>query len=252
MVEVTSLFYPEQKIQIGKYIFDKGVSLEVFSTSDSYYDWAKIRLQEELLDKAEISEGDIVNIQLGYDENLQEVFQGYVYKDSDNSSGEKEFLLKDDMLLLEKLKIRETFLDVVPEEIVKYCLQKAGITKYEIFDGGYPAKKVVPIVQKNGIQVLEEVKRLWGMNNNFYCSKGIFYFGKAHKQEKIYTFEYGNNIISLLKENAAWVLESASVPFIRHSDVINLVHPNLTGQFKVSKVCFTSRTGFIRTRLYLE
>lgn len=250
MAEITSLFYPESRIRIGQYTFTKGVNIDVYSANDTYYDWAKIRMQQALAERATVNPKEEVEVQLGYNGKLQTIFQGFVYKEGDSASAEGELLCKDDMLKLESIKITETFMDVLPEEIVQYCLNKAGIQNRNLFENKYPKKKIVPIVQKTGLQILEEVKRLWGISGSFYFAGGVFYFGQKHKQEKLYTFEYGNNIISLSKENGQWILETASVPFIRHSDVINLIHPKVSGEQTVIKVIFTSQSGFIRTRIH--
>lgn len=250
MPEVTSLFYPESRLNIGRYTLSRGVKIDAYSAKDTYYDWAKVRILKELEALITINKLDAAELQLGYDGDLQRVFQGYVYKPGSDSSEERELILKDDMLRLESTKITETFLDVTPDEIVRYCLLQAGITEYKLFENTYPKRKVIPIVQKSIIQVLEEVKRLWNIKDLFYFARGVFYFGQKHVQEKVYTFEYGNNIISLGKENGLWVLETAQVPFIRHSDIINLDHHKVSGEQEVIKVVFSNASGFMRTRLY--
>ena len=58
------------------------------------------------------------------------------------------------MQRLEGVTISETFLDVTPQEIVRYLLEVAGISNFQISQEVYQPKKVVPVAQKNGIQVL--------------------------------------------------------------------------------------------------
>lgn len=250
MAEVTSLFYPEIAVNLAGYTFDKGVNIDVYSAQDTYYDWAKIGILPELDALITVNKMDKADIQLGYDGNMQTVFQGYVYKPGGDGADGRQLLLKDDMLKLESIKITETFIDVMPGEIVEYFLRQAGITEYKLFDSTYPKRQVVPIVQKSGIQVMEEVKRLWNIRDLFYFAKGVFYFGQKHKQEHMYTFEYGNNIITLNRESGLWVLETAQVPFIRHSDVINVEHPKIYGEQEVKKIVFCNAAGYMRTRIY--
>lgn len=243
-LQTTSLFYPEIKVVVGKYTFTKGIELTMQSASDTYYDWASVKLMPAFSD-LEINKGEKGEIYLGYDGKLERVFKGYVLK---NNQGVLK--LKDDMLLLEKLKLSHTFIDASPREIIEYCLAQAGINAYCLFKERYPKKKIVPITLKNGIQILEEVKRLWGIKDLFYFASGIFYFGKQPDQEQVYQFEYGKNIIALVPENSGWVLETVSVPFIRHSDVIYLNHPKVSGEQKVKKMIFSSSMGFMRTKIY--
>jgi len=79
----------------------------------------------------------------------------------------------------------------------------------------------------------------------------VFYWDEKPAQQKVYTFEYGVNIISLNRTGGVWELETVSAPFVRHSHKINLIHPRISGEFEVSKVVSTTNdSGFIRTYIY--
>ena len=68
------------------------------------------------------------------------------------------------------------------------------------------------------------------------------------KQEKVYTFEYGVNILNLDRVGGKWELETISAPFVKHSHEIVVNHPKVSGTFEVEKVVFiTNDDGFIRT-----
>ena len=190
------------------------------------------------------------SISLGYDNVLEEIFQGYVTKTYNNSGSMDEILLKDEMLLLEETTISETFLDTTPQEIIQYCLSAAGITQYQITNTIYQPRKIVPIYAKNAIAVLKELNTIWGIDVRFFFSGGVFYWGEVPKQEKKYQFEYGVNILSLSRGMGSWQLETVSAPFIKHSHKIQVTHPKLTGEFEVKKVVFrTNESGFIRTTI---
>ncbi|MEG1931472.1 MAG: serine/arginine repetitive matrix protein 2 [Anaerovorax sp.] len=247
-IETTSLFYPEQKIHIGEYELTEGVEIQIYSAKDTYFDWAKLKLSQAFYGKITIAKGDKVEILLGYDGNLNSVFQGYAYK-----CDGKIIICKDEMVKLEQTKITNTFLDAEPGEIVEYCLLQAGVASYKLFENSYQKRSIVPISGKNVIQVMEEIKILWRIPHLFYFLQRTFHFGSKHVQEKIYKFEYGINIISLTEEKGQWILETASVPFIRHSDIIEMNHPSVQGKRQVSKVVFSSNeAGFLRTRIYFE
>ena len=67
----------------------------------------------------------------------------------------------------------------------------------------------------------------------------------------VYNFEYGVNIITLERPLGLWELETVSMPFIKHSQKINITHTKVSGEFEVQKVVFATReTGFIRTTIY--
>ncbi|WP_270815164.1 serine/arginine repetitive matrix protein 2 [Hungatella effluvii] len=249
-METQELFYPEIGVQIGSYALKKGIEIETQSDRDSYFDWARIRFTPEFQEHIQAAKKEEGSVYLGYDGIMEEVFQGYVMQPYNTGSGIDEILLKDRMILLEETSISETFMDATPQEIIQYCLTAAGVMDYSLSGEIYQPKKVIPISRKPVIAILKEVNSLWGIRNPFFFSGGVFYWGTAPKQEKIYSFEYGVNIISLSRVLGEWVLETISAPFIKHSHRIQVTHPKLTGEFVVSKVVFkTSETGFIRTSI---
>lgn len=85
----------------------------------------------------------------------------------------------------------------------------------------------------------------------FFFSGGVFYWDEKPEQKRIYTFEYGVNILSLKRSGGMWVLETVSAPFVRHSHKIDLIHPQVSGEVEVQKVVSTTNdSGFIRTYIY--
>lgn len=194
-----------------------------------------------------------MSIYLGYSGIMEEVFTGYVSSPYNQAQGKNEILAKDEMQRLEEVTISETFLDVTPQEIVRYLLEVAGISNFQISQEVYQPKKVVPVAQKNGIQVLEEIRRLWQIQKRFYFSGGVFYWCTDPEQKQTYLFEYGSNIIRLERSMGSWELETVSMPFIHHSQTIKIIHPAYTGSALVKKVLFkTNDAGFIRTYITFD
>lgn len=250
-METIELFYPEICVNVGRYCFTKGIEIEVYSSQNSYFDWAKIRFTGQFKEKITIAKKEVATISLGYQGVFHEVFQGYVSKEYDNSNGMNEILLKDDMILLEETSVTNTFLDGTPQDILSYCLGKAGISQFQLVSHSYRTRKTIPVFKKNVIDVIEFVHSLWGIHEKFFFSEGVFYWGEKPTPNTTYEFEYGENIISLGRENGKWILETVSVPFIKHSHQIVINHPQVSGTFEVEKVVFiTNSSGFIRTYLY--
>lgn len=247
------LFYPGIGVQIGAYSIKKGIEIETCSDAESYFDWAKIRFTDPYQTQIGIAKGDEMSIYLGYSGIMEEVFTGYVSSPYNRAQGKNEILAKDEMQRLEEVTISETFLDVTPQEIVRYLLAVAGITNFQISQEVYQPKKVVPVAQKNGIQVLEEIRRLWQIRKRFYFSGGVFYWCTDPEQKQTYLFEYGSNIIRLERSMGSWELETVSMPFIHHSQTIKVIHPAYTGSALVKKVLFkTNDAGFIRTYITFD
>ena len=247
------LFYPGIGVQIGAYSIKKGIEIETCSDAESYFDWAKIRFTDPYQTQIGIAKGDEMSIYLGYSGIMEEVFTGYVSSPYNRAQGKNEILAKDEMQRLEGVTISETFLDVTPQEIVRYLLEVAGISNFLISQEVYQPTKVVPVAQKNGIQVLEEIRRLWQIQKRFYFSGGVFYWCTNPEQKQTYLFEYGSNIIRLERSMGSWELETVSMPFIHHSQTIKVIHPAYTGSALVKKVLFkTNDAGFIRTYITFD
>lgn len=250
-METNELFYPEINVAIKDYNFQKGIEIEVYSSKDSYFDWGKVRFTQQFKENITLNKEDKAMIELGYDGVFDEVFEGYVVNPISEGSYVNEVVLKDDAIHLENTYITNTFLDATPQEILTFCLNKAGILDAKISSKTYQKKKVVPIYKKNVISVIEEIHSIWKIKEEFYFSRGVFYWGEKPEQNKIYEFEYGINIISLERPGGVWELETVSAPFIKHSQKIIVRHPKISGEFEIKKVVFTTNeTGFIRTYIY--
>ncbi len=250
-METTELYYPQIRVQAGNYAFQQGIEIEICSAKSSYYDWAKIRFTEQFQPKISLARKAPAEIRLGYGSVLSQVFTGYVSKSYNGGDYPNEISLKDDMLLLEETIINDTFLSTTPQELISFFLAKAGVTRMKLTSKDYPRRKTLPIRRQNAVQAIETVNAAWGIKAPFFFSGGVFYWGQRPQQEKIYTFEYGVNILRLDRMGGVWELETVSVPFVKHSQKINVIHPRVSGEQEVSKVVFsTNDSGFIRTYIY--
>lgn len=241
------LFYPQVRATLGKYILSQGLGLEVYSSRDSYADWAKVILTEQYRDKIRLFAKEPASIDLGYNNVFERVFEGYVL----DPGAEGQIILKDAMLLLEGTTITQTFLNTTPQEILSFCLAMSGVTRVKLTAKAFPVKKLVPVARKNVIGVIEAVHAMWGIKERFFFQEGVFYWGELPQQSKTYAFEYGVNILSLSRSGGVWELQTVSAPFIKHSHLIRVSHPQVTGVFEVRKVVFaTNDSGFVRTNIY--
>lgn len=245
------LFYPEIQVHIGEYIFSRGISVTISSSKGISNDWGKVTFSKEFFGKIFIPEGEPVSVMLGYDNNLQEVFSGYVTNGYNGASDENEILFKDKMLLLERTTVTHTFLEATPQDIIRYGLLLSGISDYSISSAAYPEKDRVSVVKKNVVGILNQINAAWGIHIDGFFLRGIFYWGERPEQESIYELEYGVNIISLERMNGRWQLETVSLPFLQHSQQIQVTHPYINGTFEIKKLLFTTNeAGFIRTKIF--
>lgn len=252
-MKTQNLFYPVQQAAVGGYLFQKGISIEVFSDKNYLYDWARIRFTRQFNGNVSFNRGDEAEIAMGYDGKLQTVFKGVVARPYNNATFKDEILIKDYTLKLEGTLISGTFLEVTPQDMVQQGLMNAGITDMLLSCEGYPIKKRVAIREKPVSEYLMEVDSLWGIKTTKSFLLGKFYWNEKPEQPEMYLFEYGNNIISLTRERNLWKLETIAIPAIQHSCKIGIEHPEISGTFEVTKVIFSSDDrGFVRTKIFFE
>lgn len=250
-METAELYYPQIAAQAGGYAFDQGIEVEIYSAKTSYFDWAKIRFTGQYRPEITLARKDPAAIQLGYNGVLDDVFTGYVAKRYDGGKCANEVDLKDEMLLLEETTVSGTFLNTTPQEMISFFLSQAGISKMKLSSQGYPKRSSLPIREQSVVQAINTVNAAWGLKVPFFFSGGVFYWDEKPEQKKIYTFEYGVNILSLNRTGGMWELETVSAPFVKHSHKINIIHPQVSGEREVQKVVSTTNdSGFIRTYIY--
>jgi len=252
-METSDLFYPQIAARVGSYEFTKGIRIEIHSSQDTRSDWAKLRFTEQFQQKISLSTMDAASVELGYNGVYDETFKGYVAKPYNTGSNADEITLKDEMLRLEQTEINNTFLDTTPQEMISYFLAKAGITSMALTSQAYPERKYVPIRKMSAAEAIDAVHSAWGITQKYFFSGGTFYWGTKPSQEKVYSFEYGVNILNLARVAGVWELETISAPFVKHSHQIAVTHPKVSGTFEVSKMDFiTNDDGFIRTYIHFN
>lgn len=252
-MKTQNLFYPVQQAAIGEYLLQTGISIEVFSDKKYLYDWARIRFTRQFNGYLSLKRGEEAGISMGYDGQLQTIFKGVVAKQYNQATYKDEILIKDYTLKLEDAKISGTFLDVTPQDLIQQGMSAAGISSVHLSEEMYLAKKKVAVREKPVSEFLMEIDGLWGIQTVKSFLLGEFYWNVKPEQEEMYVFEYGNNIISLIRERNLWKLETVAVPAVQHSCKIKVTHPEISGVFEVDKVIFSSDDrGFVRTKIYFE
>ena len=188
---------------------------------------------------------------MGYNGVLNEVFTCYAVKPYDGGTYADEITMKDERFLLENTIINDTFMNTTPQEMISFFLAKAGVSKARLSGRHYPVRRLVSIQKQTARQAIDTVNAAWNIRVPFFFSGGVFYWDEKPEQSKVYTFEYGVNIIRLSRTSGVWELETISAPFVKHSHKINVIHPRINGEFEVSKVVSTTNeSGFIRTYIY--
>lgn len=241
------LLAPEFKVTCGEYELSDGISVECCSSSAAQADWAKVGLTEELQGLIQYQDMDLATVELGYGDDFGLLLSGYARR----ASGDywKEILVKDDMIRLDRTVVQGTFLDCCPEDVLRYVLGCAGISRYEL--AGAVEKKPVFVLPVCTVRkAIEEVNTFWGLDYPFFFRDHILYWGILPKQSEIYVLEEDETIMSLEMRGGLWEAETIGIPWIRHSELIEVEHSKFSGTATVTQTLVRSDDRG-RTRMYI-
>lgn len=250
MYKENEYFSPEILVSIGSYTFSKYITLNLKLDIDKNFDFAIIKFSEKILDEILINKDDEVVIQLGYNNELEKVFTGYVTNVKDF-----EIVAKNKFLNLINTNINKSFTNATFDEILKFILNQANIQDMTIKSDITVIKNLISIKNKNGLDSIKYLEQKFNIKDSLYFFKNDkFLYNDKEKQQESYELIYGNNILNL--QNLCpkvWEVETISMPKLNLLDNIYIEHYKLTGTFKVEKINFiVNDYGFIRTKITIK
>lgn len=250
-MEYKKLESPEFKISTQKYELTSGMSVECVSSREARADWCKVELTTQLQEILTYEDMEEAAVELGYDNQYDTLISGYCRKQK--ADYWKEIIIRDDTIKLERTFVKATFVDCEPQDIVKYVLMQAGITDYVISDCEYGKRDTFIVDKQNGINTLLEINSYWDIDTDFYFREHVFYWGGTPQQETIYILEEDENILSLNKYGDLWQMETFGIPWIHHSQELEVSHSKFTGTVKVEKTVVKSdERGYTRMYIYFK
>lgn len=251
MENTRKLLSPEFRITVGGYKISNGIELECFSSKESHMDWCRVELSPELQGHIQFKDMDEAIVELGCNGDYDSLINGYVRCEKEDYW--KEIIIKDDMMKLERVNIRATFMDCEPQDIIRYVLTCAGIENYVLADVRYGKRDRLVIDRRNGLQTLAEVNSAWGINNPFFFQNKAFYWGTKRDQNEMYVIEEDETILSLNKYGSLWEAETIAVPWIHHSQHVEIRHSKYNGIVEVLKTIVRSDdTGAVHMYIYFD
>ena len=250
-MEYKKLESPEFKINTQKYEITSGMSVECVSSRESRADWCKVELTTQLQEIVTYEDMEEATVELGYDNDFDTLISGYCRKKKEDYW--KEIIIRDDTIRMERTFIKATFVDCTPQDIVKYVLIQSGITEYVLCDKEYGKRETFIVDKQNGIKTLLEVNSYWDIDIDFYFINHVFYWGCSPEQKTVYILEEDENILSLNKYGDLWQVETFGVPWIHHSQELEISHSKFTGTVKVEKTVVKSdERGYTRMYIYFK
>lgn len=243
------LISPEFRVTVGDYEVTDGIEVECFSSKESHMDWCRVELSPQLQGVLKFKDMDEASVELGYEDDFDSLIDGYVR--CGDTDYWKEIMIKDDMMKLDRVTIKASFVDCEPQDVIRYVLASAGIEDYVLSDEHYGKKDLFVIDRKSGINTIAEVNSSWGIKNPFFFQKKVFYWGTKEEQKEIYVLEEGETILSLNKYGDLWEAETIAIPWIHHSQEVEVQHSKYSGIVTVEKTIVRSDdTGAVHMYIY--
>ena len=245
------LITPQLRVTVGRYIITSGIEVECFSSRESHMDWCRVELSPELQGRLSFEDMDEALVELGYDGDYDILIAGYARREK--ADYWKEIMIKDDLMKLERVEIKATFIDCEPQDVVRYVLACAGIEDYMLSANFYGKRDRLVIDRRNGVQTLAEINSAWGISLPFYFQNKVFYWGTGQGQDEIYVLEENETILSLGKYGSLWEAETIAIPWIHHSQQVEIRHSKYEGTVEIQKTIVRSDdTGAVHMYIYFE
>lgn len=226
------LITPQFRIQIADRIYTSGLRAECYSSTSEHCNWTELDFDHRYAKILDIRNMEPATVELGYDGDYDTIMTGYVT--DGNALGPYKIL--DDTVFLMRTYVMETFLDCKPQDIIRYGLQKAGITNFRLSDAVFPRKEVVSISYKNVVDLIQEVGQLWGIQAAYYFKGSTFFWGTEIEQKTLYVLEEGKNILSFLKFSNEIEIKTIGMPWIHQGERIRVKHSKFSGDKTVTAI----------------
>lgn len=250
-MESKKLISPEFRISTEQYEISGGIEVECFSSRAARADWCRVSFAAAMQGKVSYGDMEPVMVEMGYDDDYDVLLSGYCRKSAGDTW--KEMMIRDAMIKLERVSVKASFTGCTPQDVIKYVLVQAGVTEYRLSDAIYETKAVLVIDRCSGIKTIEQVNSVWGIDNDFFFQNGVFYWGCVPAQNEVYVLEEDENILSLNKYGELYEAETFGVPWIHHSQEIEVSHTNYSGTVKVEKTIIKSdEKGYVRMYIYFK
>lgn len=245
------LVSPEFKVSTEKYEITSGMELECFSSREARSDWCKVELTTQMQDIVNYEDMEEAVVELGYEDDYDVILSGYCRR----TEGDywKEIMIRDAMIKVERTEVKGTFISCTPQDVIRYVLTQAGITEYQLSKEDYGKKGRFIVNKTDGIKTIAQVNTAWGIDNDFFFRDGVFYWGVKPEQEYVYVLEESENILSLKRYGELYEIETLGVPWIHHSQEVEVSHSKYTGTVTVEKTIIKSdESGYTRMYIYFK
>lgn len=224
------LVAPAWKIAVGEWQVGKMLRFDVYSSRVNPADTAEVVLPKQGFPVEQVRQGQELRIWQGYrGVGLWLVFAGTL---TSVEPGETVLLRATDASTKLAAKIAQGFSNVIPQEIFRYCLERAGVTEYRLTARRLAARPSF-VARGTVAHVLRQVCQVWGTTDwAFYFEpEGTFWWGPWEESERYgqlagVTLAYRENIITHeVRDARHGLLQTPALPFLRHSHRVAVEDP---------------------------
>ncbi|WP_035296216.1 hypothetical protein [Brevibacillus thermoruber] len=224
------------------------VKVDVYHAADSPADLARLTLSEELVQAMRLEMDQRVEVWLGHAET-ERVFTGRIA-----APPGREILIKDFMVDLLKTKVTKALRDVDFHEAASILFRTCGHSDIVLPEASSPIKPSVIFSGGNGYDEARKLARVFGYRFlPYFDQDGIPHFHPIEDIDECPAFEYGNNIINLLKTGNMVEVKTVCTPSLFHSMEVIIDHPQVKSDVVVVKsVRHFNEGGSLRTIFTFE
>jgi hypothetical protein len=182
------LYRLTNRITVGKLQLNFCNEVEVVSTWENLTDTATIKIPKKLTvenkpivegERAVFKIGDKVTIECGYNYQHQTIFSGYVT--DVKTKYPLELVCEDAMWLFKRQTFKKTFAQVTVKQLVDYLLTKVHIDFPIVYSFPNMSLGKFRISNATGAQVLEELRKTYGIYSFFRDGKMYVGFAYTHQ-----------------------------------------------------------------------
>lgn len=245
------LISPAFRIRIGSYIITRGVEVESYSSGEAHSDWCNVTLTEDLIHKIRFADLERARVELGYGNDYDVLLDGYARQLRRDYW--KEIIIKDDMIRLERIRLKATLLDVTPQDVIRYVLARAGISAYQLDSTDYGKQRLCSLANVTGVEAIRQINAMWGIELDFYVRDGMFYWLSNRIQDYVYLLEEGSTILGLNPVGQLWRAETIGIPWLHQGEKVKIYHQKISGMFRIEKVIIRSdEKGCVTQLIYFK
>jgi hypothetical protein len=207
-------------------------------------DRAEVALDRDVSASARVAEGDAVTVGMGFrGAALLRVFGGKVY--SLEPGRLVTLTCLDRMRDLAGVRIKQAWRNVTPQEVITWCLERAGVDAYSLGSRAASAQRRHHFLAADEPlpDVLRRVKEAWGLDWDQYADPaGAVHFLPWEESERaliapVLNLQYGVNLLALEpRPQGTGIAETYLAPWVMHSHRITIRDDRLWGAEVTARV----------------